>query len=84
LLASGSVAAVLILLEEARLAGPQVLTVIGQVTIADVVTILAIPLVLQSGRAGSALYRKGWVHRLRKRSKRRRWALDLRIRWATT
>jgi Kef-type K+ transport system membrane component KefB len=99
LLASGSVAAVLAMLEEARLAGPQVLTVIGQVTIADVVTILAIPLVLEPDRAGNALlggalvaaggsvvyvvahrmYGTGWVHRLRKRSKRRRWALDLRM-----
>ena len=55
LLASGSAAAVLAMLEEARLAGPQILTVIGQVTIADVVTILAIPLVLQPDRAGNAV-----------------------------
>jgi Kef-type K+ transport system membrane component KefB len=99
LLASGSVAAVLTMLEEARLAGPQILTVIGQVTIADVVTILAIPVVLQPDRAGHAvlgsvlvaagglvvyvvahrMYRQGWMQRLRKRSKRRRWALDLRM-----
>lgn len=99
LLASGSVAAVLAMLEEARLAGPQVLTVIGQVTVADVVTILAIPVVLQPDRAGNAvlggavvaagglvvyvvahrMYRTAWVHRLRKQSKRRRWALDLRM-----
>ena len=84
---------------EARLTGPQALTVIGQVTIADVVTILAIPLVLRPSRAAHAalggalvaaraiavyvcahwLYREGWADRLRKRSKQRRWALDLRL-----
>jgi Kef-type K+ transport system membrane component KefB len=87
------------MITEARLTGPQALTVIGQVTIADVVTILAIPLVLQPDRVASAarggalvaagavavyvlahwLYRKGGPHRLRKRSKHRRWALDLRL-----
>ena len=99
LLASGSAAAVLPMLEEARLTGPDVLTVIGQVTIADVVTILAIPLVLQPDRAGNAalgsvlvaagavavylvahrIYRRDWMQRLRKRGKRRHWALDLRM-----
>lgn len=98
-LGSGSAAAVLTMLSEARLAGPQALTVIGQVTIADVVTILAIPLVLQPGRVGNSalggglvaaaavvvyliahrIERKDWAHRLRKRSKQRRWALDLRL-----
>jgi Kef-type K+ transport system membrane component KefB len=43
ILASGSAAAVLTMITEARLTGPQALTVIGLVTIADVVTILAIP-----------------------------------------
>jgi len=99
ILGSGSAAAVLTMISEARLTGRQALTVIGQVTIADVVTILAIPLVLQPHRAGHAalggalvaagavavyalahrLYRTGWVHRVRKRSKQRRWALDLRL-----
>jgi Kef-type K+ transport system membrane component KefB len=99
LLASGSVAAVLPMLEEARLTGLDVLTVIGQVTIADVVTILAIPLVLQPARSGNAalgsvlvaagavavylvahrIYRRDWMQRLRKRGKRRHWALDLRM-----
>jgi len=87
------------MISEARLTGPQALTVIGQVTIADVVTVLAIPLVLRPDWAGHAalggalvaagavaayalahrLYRTGWAHRLRKRSKQRRWALDLRL-----
>jgi Kef-type K+ transport system membrane component KefB len=99
ILGSGSAAAVLTMISEARLTGRRALTVIGQVTIADVVTILAIPLVLQPDRAGHAalggalvaagavavyalahrLYRTGWAHRVRKRSKQRRWALDLRL-----
>jgi Kef-type K+ transport system membrane component KefB len=99
ILGSGSAAAVLAMITEARLTGRQALTVIGQVTIADVVTILAIPLVLRPSRAAHAalggalvaagaiavyvcahwLYRKGWADRLRKRSKQRRWALDLRL-----
>ena len=99
ILGSGSAAAVLSMLNEARVEGPRVLTVIGQVTIADVVTIVAIPLVLAPDRAAHAalggglvaaaaavvyviahwIYGKEWAHRLRKRSKRRRWALDLRL-----
>ena len=99
ILGSGSVAAVLTMITEARLTGRQALIVIGQVTIADIVTILAIPLVLQPDRVlhaaqGGALvaagavavyvvahwiYPQGWAHRLRKRSKQRRWALDLRL-----
>ena len=99
ILGSGSAAVVLPMITEARLSGPQAMTVVGQVTIADVVTILAIPLVLQPTRmlnaaSGAALvaggvvavyvaahriYPAGWVHRLRKRSKHRRWALDLRL-----
>ena len=99
LLASGSVAAVLPMLEEARLTGPEVLAVLGQVTIADVITILAIPLVLEPDRAGNAalggalvaagavavyvfahrIYRTDWLQRVRKRGKRRGWALDLRM-----
>ena len=99
IIGSGSVAAVLPMITEARLTGVQALTVIGQVTIADVLTILAIPLVLQPGRvahtaqggafvaAGAVVvyfvarwaYRQAWTARLRKRSKKRRWALDLRL-----
>jgi Kef-type K+ transport system membrane component KefB len=99
ILASGSAAAVLPMLQEARLTGPDVLTVIGQVTIADVVAILAVPLVVHPDRVGHAalggalvaagaaavyvvahrLYRTGMVHRLRKRSKRRRWSLDAHV-----
>ena len=72
---------------------------VGQVTIADVVTILAIPLVLQPGRVAHTAQGarwsppapspstsslagptgRPWTSRLRKRSKKRRWALDLRL-----
>lgn len=99
ILGSGSVAAVLPMMTEARLTSSQALTVVGQVTIADVVTIVAIPLVLQPGRVahtaqGAALvaagavavyfvahwaYRQEWTGRLRRRSKKRHWALDLRL-----
>ena len=99
ILGSGSVAVVLPMITEARLTGAPALTLVGQVTIADVVTILAIPLVLQPTRmlnaaSGAALVAVGaaavylvshriylatWVHRLRRRSKHRRWALDLRL-----
>ena len=99
LLASGSAAIVLPALQERKLAGPEALVVIAQVTVADVASILAVPLVLQPSRAANAavgglliagcalivflvarsLRPRPWVHRLRKRSKRRGWALDLRL-----
>src|SRR6476659_9425421 len=99
ILASGSAAIVLPTLQERKLAGPEALVVIAQVTIADVAAILAAPLVLQPSRVvnilGGGLLITGcamivffvarslrprpWVHRLRKRSKRRGWALDLRL-----
>jgi Kef-type K+ transport system membrane component KefB len=49
-LASGSAAVLLPAAEETRLAGAEVLGVMAQVTIADIITILAVPLVLQPGR----------------------------------
>jgi Kef-type K+ transport system membrane component KefB len=99
LLASGSAAVVLPMLQERKLDGPDVLALIAQVTVADVAAILAVPLVLQPSRAanaalggllitgcaliiffvGRSLRSRPWVHRLRKRSKRRGWALDLRL-----
>jgi Kef-type K+ transport system membrane component KefB len=99
LLASGSAAIVLPTLRERRLDGPEAMVVIGQVTVADVASILAVPLVLQPSRAadavlggllvagcalvvflaGRSLRPRPWVHRLRKRSKQRGWALDLRL-----
>jgi Kef-type K+ transport system membrane component KefB len=51
-LASGSAAVLLPAVEETGLAGAEVLGVMAQVTIADIVTILAVPLVLQPGRVG--------------------------------
>lgn len=54
LLASGSAAVLLPALEEMKLAGPAALVVMAQVTIADVVTILSVPIVLQPSRTGHA------------------------------
>ena len=99
LLASGSAAIVLPTLQERKLDGGAAMVVIAQVTVADVASILAVPLVLQPSRAAEAalggllvagcalvvflvarsLRPRPWVHRLRKRSKRRGWALDLRL-----
>ncbi len=98
-LASGSAAVLLPAVEETGLAGAEVLGVMAQVTIADIVTILAVPIVLQPGRVGHVvlggvlvagaaallfvaarlLASHEWVHRLRRVSKERRWALDLRL-----
>jgi len=100
LLATGSAAIALPMLDEAGLLSwPPALTAIAQVTIADVATIAALPLVLQPGRAArSALgiavialcavaltlladvaRRRDQVRSLRKLSKERTWALDLRL-----
>ncbi|MGD0455327.1 MAG: cation:proton antiporter [Solirubrobacteraceae bacterium] len=51
-LASGSAAVLLPAIEETGLAGTAVLTVMAQVTIADIITILAVPIVLQPARVG--------------------------------
>jgi Kef-type K+ transport system membrane component KefB len=55
LLASGSAAVLLPALEEAAVSGPEILTVMAQVTIADVITILSVPIVLQPARFQHAL-----------------------------
>jgi Kef-type K+ transport system membrane component KefB len=52
LLASGSAAVLLPAVQETGLQGAEVLGVMAQVTIADIVTILAVPIVLQPGRVG--------------------------------
>lgn len=49
-LASGSAAVLLPALQEAEARGPDALAVMAQVTIADVVTILSVPIVLQPAR----------------------------------
>jgi Kef-type K+ transport system membrane component KefB len=49
-LASGSAAVLLPALEEVNIAGRDAMAVMAQVTIADVVTILSVPIVLQPGR----------------------------------
>ncbi len=51
-LASGSAAVLLPAIEETGLAGAEVLTLMAQVTIADIITILAVPIVLQPARFG--------------------------------
>jgi Kef-type K+ transport system membrane component KefB len=99
LLASGSAAVLLPALEEAGIAGPEVMAVMAQVTIADVITILSVPIVLQPARVGHAalggalvaaavvallggarlLGARGWLHHVRRLSKQRHWALDMRI-----
>lgn len=99
LLASGSAAVLLPALQETGSADPDVMVVMAQVTIADVITILSVPIVLQPERFGHAalggalvacatllalgtarlLAARGWVHRMRRLSKQRHWALDLRL-----
>jgi Kef-type K+ transport system membrane component KefB len=98
-LASGSVAVVLPAFQEGRIEGKDVLVVMAQVTIADVITIVSVPIVLQPSRAGHAVLGTllvagaalallvavrvldlgDRVHRMRMLSKRRQWALDLRL-----
>lgn len=98
-LASGSAAVLLPAFQESGAEGPAVLAVMAQVTIADVVTILSVPIVLQPGRTVHALLGGAlvvaavlalygvtrllagheWVHRVRRLSKARHWALDLRL-----
>ena len=54
LLATGSAAVVLPVLQEAGISGPDALVVMAQVTVADVATIVALPIVLQPDRAWRA------------------------------
>lgn len=53
-LASGSAAVILPAFEELGLEGVAAMKVMAQVTIADVITILSVPIVLQPGRVGHA------------------------------
>ncbi len=100
-LASGSAAVLLPALEEAGLGGPRELTVMAQVALADVLTIVSVPIVLQPARVGHALLGSllvaaaavallvfaqllarrvpAWLRHVRKMSKQRSWALDLRV-----
>ena len=100
LLASGSAAILLpALAERGMLDDPRALTVMAQVTIADIAAIVALPLVLQPGHALRAalggllvtacvvalylvtrlLHGRPWVGAVRRWSKKRGWALDLRL-----
>jgi Kef-type K+ transport system membrane component KefB len=98
-LASGSAAVLLPAFEELGLEGSLAMTVMAWVTIADVLTIVSVPVVLEPGRIGHAVLgallvaaaaaltvlgaraisRQPWIHRVRKLSKARHWALDLRL-----
>jgi Kef-type K+ transport system membrane component KefB len=98
-LASGSAAVLLPAMEEVDSVGLEALVVMAQVAIADVVTILSVPIVLQPGRAlhavlGAALVAAAalallgcarllgshaFIQRVRRLSKSRQWALDLRL-----
>jgi Kef-type K+ transport system membrane component KefB len=55
LLASGSAAVLLPALEETGAVGPDVFTVMAQVAIADLITILSVPIVLQPSRVAHAV-----------------------------
>jgi Kef-type K+ transport system membrane component KefB len=100
LLASGSAAILLPVLEEENLlADERILPLMAQVGIADVAAIVALPLVLQPSKAGDAavgavavagtaaaifaithpLRGHEIIHRIRDESKKRGWALDLRL-----
>jgi Kef-type K+ transport system membrane component KefB len=99
LLATGSAAIVLPALEEAGIRGQRALLAMAWATVADVTTIVAVPLVLNPPKAARAalgalavaaaalavlmaarmLEHQPWIHALRRQSKRRSWALDLRI-----
>jgi Kef-type K+ transport system membrane component KefB len=99
LLASGSAAVLLPALQETKAEGPTVMAVMAQVTIADVVTILSVPIVLQPRRTVHAvigavlvtvavllllglarlLTDRRWVRHVRRLSRQRHWALDLRL-----
>jgi len=100
LLASGSAAILLPVLEEQKLVGDErLLPLMAQVGIADVAAIVALPLVLQPSKARDAVLGllavaaaaaaifglsylvrgRELLHRIRRASKRRGWALDLRL-----
>ena len=99
LIASGSAAVVLPVIQERRLGGEAVLTVTAQVAVADIAATVAIPFVLAPARASHVaggtlliavcvvaifmlarfLHARTAVRALRRQSKRRRWALDLRV-----
>ena len=99
LLATGSAAIVLPALQEAGVSAERALLAMAWATVADVATIVAVPLVLRPSHAlraglgalavaGGAvlvlgisrlLAHKHEVHRIRRASKERMWALDLRV-----
>jgi Kef-type K+ transport system membrane component KefB len=99
LLATGSAAIVLPTLEEANVGADRALIAMAWVTVADIATIVAVPLVLNPSKAlraalgalavaGGAVVvlllargiaREQQIRELRRQSKRKGWALDLRV-----
>jgi Kef-type K+ transport system membrane component KefB len=99
LVATSSAAVALPIVQERGLSGPVVLAVTAWITVADIATIVVVPLVTSSGSAvkaglgavlvtlaalGMFLAARGvshtaWVAGLRDMSRRREWALDLRV-----
>ena len=99
LLATGSAAIVLPALQEAGVSADKALLAMAWATVADIATIVAVPLVLNpshalraglgalavTGGAGlvlgvaRVLAREEEIHKMRSRSGRRMWALDLRV-----
>jgi Kef-type K+ transport system membrane component KefB len=99
LLATGSAAIVLPALQEAGVGADRALLAMAWATVADVVTIVAVPLVLNPSKAVRAglgalavaagavlvllvahsLAREPKVHALRSQSRKKAWALDLRV-----
>src|SRR5205807_2625268 len=55
IIASGSAAVVLPIVQERRLAGKEVMGVVAQVTVADIGATIAIPFVLRPAKAGEAV-----------------------------
>ena len=99
LTANSSAAVILPLVQECSLDQRKLAATLAQVTIADVLTIITLPLVLEPGRVSRsavgalavlsllalfaalayALRGRRWVALLRSRSRKRGWALELRV-----
>ncbi len=99
LTANSSAAVILPLVQECSLDQNKLAPTLAQVTIADVLTIITLPLVLEPskvtrsalgalavvsalvllGGLARALRCRGWVGKLRARSRQRGWALELRV-----
>jgi Kef-type K+ transport system membrane component KefB len=99
LMANSSAAVILPLVQEQKLDQDKLATTLALVTVADVLTIVTLPLVLAPSKLGRsafgalaviaalallvalalALRGRAWVNRLRSQSRKRGWALELRV-----